>query len=88
MALVAFYAAHHLVLRLRLGDGSDLPSPEQLTILITLLGGSGFGSLKDTLFFRYGRREKLMSPLPAAFSALLVITLLRSVLQFLSSTFN
>jgi hypothetical protein len=83
MALVAFYAAHHLVLRLRLGDGSDLPSPEQLTILITLLG-----SLKDTLFFRYGRREKLMSPLPAAFSALLVITLLRSVLQFLSSTFN
>ena len=28
MALVAFYAARHMVLKSRYGDGSDLPSPE------------------------------------------------------------
>lgn len=76
MALVAFYAARHIVLKSKHGDGSNLPSPEQLTILISVLGGSGFGPLKDTLLYRYGKKEKLISPLPAAFGALFIITFL------------
>jgi hypothetical protein len=76
MALVAFYAARHIVLKSKHGDGSNLPTPEQLTILISVLGGSGFGPLKDTLLYRYGKKEKLVSPLPAAFAALCIITFL------------
>lgn len=76
MALVAFFAARHIVLKSKTGDGSNLPSPEQLTILISVLGGSGIGPLKDTLLYRYTKKEKLISPLLAAFAALCTITLL------------
>lgn len=76
MALVAFFPARHIVLKSKTGDGSNLPSPEQLTLLINVLGGSGIGPLKDTLLYRYTRKVKLISPLPTAFAALCTITLL------------
>lgn len=81
MALVAFFAARHIVHKSKHGNGDDLPTPEQLTILINLLNGSGFGPLKDAVMYKYGRRKQLIAPVPAAFTALAVITLLGYVLQ-------
>ena len=79
MALVAFYAARHIVLKSHKSDGSDLPNPQQLTILINVLGGSSWGPIKDTVVHRYRTKERLVSPLPVAVLALFAITLLGSV---------
>lgn len=78
MALVAFFAARKIVTKSRDGSEADLPSPEQLTLLIGLLGGAGFEPLKDTIMHRWAHKTKLVDPIPLAFSALLVITLLGS----------
>ncbi|KAJ9603743.1 hypothetical protein H2200_011929 [Cladophialophora chaetospira] len=90
MALVGFFAARHLVLCSKHGDehGSSLPTPEQLTLLISVLGGSGFGPLRDTILHRYKRKEKLIAPLPAAFSALFIITFLGLIIPFIDSWFG
>lgn len=74
MALVAFFAARRIVTRSKRGDGSDLPTPEQLTLLIGLLGGSGFAALKDTVLHRWAKKERLVDPIPFAFYALFLIT--------------
>ena len=76
MALVAFFAARRIVTKSNKGDGTDLPSPEQLTLLIGLLGGSSFEPLKDTVVHRWSQKKKLVDPIPLAFFALLVVTLL------------
>jgi hypothetical protein len=76
MALVAFYAARHIVLKSNRGDGSDLPNPRQLTILINVLEGSSWGPIKDTVRHRYTTKEPLAAPLPASVLALFAITLL------------
>ena len=90
MALVAFFAARHIVTQSKSGDehGSQLPTPEQLSLLINMLGGSGFGPLKDALLYRYRKKEKLMAPLPAAFSALLLIAILAIIIPVLDSWFG
>lgn len=90
MALVAFFSARHIVLMSKHGDehGSNLPTPEQLSLLIRLLGGNGFGPLRDTLLHRYQRRERLIAPLPAAFSALFIITLLGLTIPLIDSWFG
>lgn len=75
MALVAFYAARHIVLKSKDGNHQDLPTPKQLSILITMLGGGGMGPLKDTVMYRFKNKEKLVAPLPAVLSALTLITL-------------
>lgn len=74
MALVAFFAARKIVTKSNQGNGDDLPSPEQLTLLIGLLGGSTLEPLKDTIVHRWAHKTKLVDPIPLAFSALLVIT--------------
>lgn len=80
MALVDFFAARHMVHKSKHGSTSSyLPTPEQLTILIGLLDGNGFGPLKDTLLYRYSQKKRLVSPVPAAFSALAIIILLGCV---------
>lgn len=76
MAMVAFYAARHLVLKSKHGHHDELPTPKQLNILISLLGGSGFGPLKDAVAHRWGSKEKFVAPLPAVFAALATITLI------------
>lgn len=76
MALVAFFAARRIVTKSAKGSGEDLPSPEQLTLLIDLLGGKGLEPLKDTLLHRWVHKRKLVDPIPLAFGALLSITLL------------
>jgi hypothetical protein len=76
MALVAFFAARRIVTKSNKGDGEDLPTPEQLTLLIDLLGGKGIEPLKDTMFHRWVHKRKLVDPIPLAFGALLAITML------------
>lgn len=74
MALVAFFAARHIVLKSKHGDESQLPNPEQLALLIATLGGSGFEPLKEVFLYRFTRRGRLIHPLPAAVSAFAIIT--------------
>jgi hypothetical protein len=74
MALVAFFAARYIVSQSRKGDDAVLPDPEQLTLLIDMLGGNGVTPLKDTLFYRWLKKERLISPVPAVFWTLLFIT--------------
>ena len=76
MALVAFFAARRIVTKSKHGSGDDLPTPEQLTLLIDLLGGKGLEPLKDTLLHRWVHKRKLVDPIPLAFGALFSITLL------------
>lgn len=77
MALVAFFAARYLVQQSKRGDDAVLPNPEQLTLLIGLLGGSGVDSIKDTLFHRWLKKERLIHPVPAVLWVLLFITFLK-----------
>lgn len=79
MALVAFFAARHIVLKSKHGDESQLPNPEQLTLLIGTLGGSGFGPLKEVFLYRFTRNGRLIHPLPAAVSAFTIITIMAYV---------
>ncbi|KAJ9625417.1 hypothetical protein H2204_010390 [Knufia peltigerae] len=88
MALVAFFAARHIVLKSKRGHPTELPTPEQLTLLINLLGGNGFSPLKDTVLYRWGRKERLVAPLPAAFTALFVITLLGVFIPIIDTWFG
>ena len=90
MALVAFFAARHIVLKSKHGDehGTHLPTPEQLSLLINMLNGSGFSPLKDTLLHRYRKKEKLISPLPAAFTALFFITSLGLLIPLVDTWFG
>lgn len=90
MALVAFFAARHIVVKSKGGDehGSQWPTLEQLSLLITMLGGSGFIPLKDTLVHRYRKKDRLIAPLPAAFSALIIITLLAFFVPIIGSWFG
>ena len=74
MALVAFFAARYIVQQSKKGDDAVLPDPEQLTILIGLLGNNGVTPLKDTLFYRWLNKERLIHPVPAVFWVLAFIT--------------
>lgn len=76
MALVAFYAARNIVVKSKRGKHDELPTPKQLTILIGLLSGSGWGPLKEALTHRWGTKERMVAPLPAAFTALALISAL------------
>jgi len=81
MALVAFFAARRIVTKSKKGSGSDLPTPEQLTLLIDLLGGKGFEPLKDTILHRWAHKRKLVDPIPLAFGSLFAITMLGYLLH-------
>jgi hypothetical protein len=74
MALVAFFSARRIVTKSKHGDGTDIPSPEQFTLLISMLGGSSFGPLKDTVLYRWAKKERLVDTLPTAFLALFLVT--------------
>ncbi|PSR88499.1 hypothetical protein BD289DRAFT_482101 [Coniella lustricola] len=88
MALVAFYAARHIVLKSQDGNHDELPTPKQLSILINLLGGGGMGPLKDTVMYRFKNKEKLVAPLPAVLSALTLITLTGLLIPLVDTWFG
>jgi len=74
MASVAFFAARRIVTESKRSDGPDLPTPEQLTLLIGLLGGNSFVPLKNSVLHRWAEEKRLVDPIPVAFFALFLIT--------------
>ncbi|KAJ4390969.1 hypothetical protein N0V93_004568 [Gnomoniopsis smithogilvyi] len=74
MAMVAFFAASHIVRKSQNGEFDQLPDSNQMMILIGLLGGSGMGPMKDALAHSWRMKRVLSAPLPAAFTALFCIT--------------
>jgi hypothetical protein len=88
MALVAFFAARHIVQQSKRGEDAVLPDPEQLTILISLLGGSGLSPLKDTLIYRWLKKERLVSPVPAVAWILAFITFLGLLIPLVDTWFG
>lgn len=76
MALVAFFAARHIVLKSKHGDESQLLNSEQLALLINTLSGNSFTTLKDVLLYKLARQGRLINPLPAAVSVLAIITIM------------
>lgn len=75
MALVAFFVASHVVQKSRAGHADQLPDPQQMTILISLLGGNGLRPMQDALKHSWRQKRLLVAPLPAAFIALFFITI-------------
>ncbi|OQN95665.1 hypothetical protein B0A48_18189 [Cryoendolithus antarcticus] len=88
MALVAFFAARRIIVKSQRGEGVDLPSPQQLTLLIGLLGGNSLEPLKDTLLHRYQHKRKLADPIPMAFTALFMITFLGLLIPLVDTWFG
>ncbi|KAF3763160.1 hypothetical protein M406DRAFT_73790 [Cryphonectria parasitica EP155] len=88
MALVAFFAARHIVVKSRDGTHDDLPTPKQLTILINLLGGSGIKPLRDAAVYRWRNKEAFVAPLPAVFTALSLITLIGLLIPLVDTWFG
>lgn len=75
MALVAFFVASHVVQKSQGGHVDQLPDPQQMTILISLLGGNGLRPMQDALSHSWKQKRLLVAPLPAAFMALFLITI-------------
>lgn len=76
MALVAFFVASHVVQKSQGGHVDQLPDPQQMTILISLLGGNGLRPMQDALAHSWKQKRLLVAPLPAAFVALFLITII------------
>lgn len=74
MALVAFFASRQIIEASKDRESKDLPTPQQLTLLIALLSGSNFQPLVDTSKYWWMKRERLARPLRYAFAALLCVT--------------
>lgn len=76
MALVAFFAADHILRASRSGRDEALLTPHQLTLLLGLLS-SGTEHLYDTARYRFSARgRRLKKPVPDAFIALGAVTFL------------
>lgn len=88
MALVAFFAARRIVTMSKHWNGSDLPTPKQLTLLIGLLGGNSFGPLKDTIVHRWEARRKLVDPIPLAFISLFLDTFAGALIPIVDTWFG
>lgn len=76
MALVAFFVARRIILASKEGQGHELLTPHQMSILIQLLGGSSYGPLKDCVHYHMKHKKRWLSPIPHAFVALAVVTAL------------
>jgi hypothetical protein len=76
MALVAFFAARRIINNSKDSNVDQLLSPHQLSILIELLGGNSCTPLKNCVKHHVKSKQKWVSPLPHAFSALAAVTAL------------
>ena len=88
MALVAFFSARRIVTKSKHGDGTDLPTPEQFALLISLLGGNSFGPLRDTVAYRWAKKERLVDPVPTAFMALFLVTFIGLLIPIVDTWFG
>lgn len=76
MALVAFFVARRIILVSQQGQSHELPTSQQMSLLIQLLGGNSYGPLKDTVHYHIKQKKRWVSPIPHAFSALAAVTAL------------
>lgn len=76
MALVAFFAGRSIINVTKVKNQKAMPTPHQMSILISLLNGSGIRPLWDTLKYRFQNHESLVQPVPLAFWSLAWIVLL------------
>ncbi len=70
MALVAFFAGRRIIDVTKARKEQAMPTPHQMSILISLLNGSSFGPLWETVKYRYQNHERLVQPVPFAFWSL------------------
>ena len=70
MAVVAFFAGRRILDATKGNQPEQLPTPHQMSILISLLGGNGIAPLRDTMLYRWQNHERLAQPIPMAFGAL------------------
>jgi len=70
MAVVAFFAGRHIIDVTKARKQQSMPTPHQMSILISLLTGSGLKPLWDTMKYRYQNHEPLVQPVPLAFWSL------------------
>lgn len=76
MALVAFFAGRRIINVTEKRKHQSMPTPHQMSILISLLNGSGISPLWDTLKYRFQNDEVLVQPVHLAFWALTWIVVL------------
>lgn len=76
MALVAFFAGRRIIYITKVKKQQQMPTPHQMSILISLLNGSGIKPLWETLRYRYQNHEVLVQPVPLAFWSLTWIVVL------------
>jgi hypothetical protein len=76
MALVAFFAGRRIIHITKVNKQKQMPTPHQMSILISLLNGSGIKPLWETLKYRYQNHEGLVQPVPLAFWSLTWIVVL------------
>ena len=73
MAVVAFFAGRRILDASRSHNRDQLPTPHQMSILINLLRGADISPLRETILYRWQNHERLVQPIPLAFSALSLI---------------
>ncbi|KAK5059709.1 hypothetical protein LTR84_009592 [Exophiala bonariae] len=88
MALVAFFAGRRIISITKVQKQRDMPTPHQMSILISLLNGSGVKPLWETLKYRYRNHEALVQPVPLAFWSLAWIVVLTLAIQSVDSWFG
>ena len=76
MAVVAFFAGRRILNATKDSKTGQLPTPHQISILINLLSGSGVKPLYDTVLYRLQNHERLVQPIPLAFSALSFVVIM------------
>ena len=76
MALVAFFAGRRIIRVTKAKKQQSMPTPHQMSILISLLNGSGIKPLWETLKYRFHNHESLVQPVPLAFWSLAWIVIL------------
>lgn len=76
MALVAFFAGRRIINITKVKKQKSMPTPHQMSILISLLNGSGIKPLWETLKYRFNNHEALVQPVPLAFWSLAWIVVL------------
>lgn len=76
MALVAFFAGRRIIDVTRARKQQSMPTPHQMSILISLLNGSGLRPLWETMKYRFQNHEPLVQPVPLAFWSLAWIVIL------------
>ncbi|KAK5190833.1 hypothetical protein LTR72_001701 [Exophiala xenobiotica] len=88
MALVAFFAGRRIIEVTKARKPESMPTPHQMSILISLLNGSGISPLWETIKYRFYNHESLVQPVPLAFWALAWIVMLTLAIQAVDSWFG